>query len=262
MDTKGPSVTRTYNTTFKFEHIIDILEKEKIDFKESVKGRIFFRIPNFEQTCIEFCRGGKLMLKGGPCLQDGLHDDRIISRLFKLQCKHFPSTIAASYKLSSVHASRKWFRDILSECVEILANKKYTETDKITNEVMQNIYFLADTKKRKGKKLEDDAVSFKLIRLQHFFRLLLTGEKDTEFTPFKFVDAFKISDEHVMAVLDPKTDLTKKECQGIAYLFNARTPEIKPPGLVKSINSIPDGWYTTLVFYRQPHGIEEKLLKE
>lgn len=202
------------------------------------------------------------MLKGGPCLQDGLYDDRTISRLFKLQCKHFPSTIATSYKLSSVHASRKWFRDIQAECIEILANKKYADIDKTTNEVMQNIYFLADTKKRKGKKLEDDAVSFKLIRLQHFFRLLLTGEKDAEFTPLKFVDAFKISDKYVMAVLDPKTDLTKIQYQGIAYLFNARTPEIKPPGLVKPINSIPDGWYTTLVFYRRTHGIEEKILEK
>jgi|YelNatPaOPRAMG01_1025707.scaffolds.fasta_scaffold494943_1 hypothetical protein len=87
------------------------------------------------------------MLKGGPCLHDGLHDDRIISRLFKLQCKHFPSIIAASYKLSSVHASRRWLRDILTECIQILLNKKYAELDESASEVMQNLYFLADKKK-------------------------------------------------------------------------------------------------------------------
>lgn len=262
MQSSIPSVTRTYHTTFNFESMIAALEKEGIDYKEGVKGRIFFKIPRFDQTCIEFCRGGKLMLKGGPCLQDGLYDDRIISKLFKVQCQYSPSTIATSYKLSSVHASRRWLRDILAECVEILANKKYAEVGEAAKEVMHNVWFLADIEKTLKKNPQDEVAIYRLMRLQRFFRLLLTSQKDIEFTPFKFVDAFQINDEHIMAPLDPKTNFTLKGCQGTTYLFNARTPEIKPPGLVRSIKPIPTGCYVAFVFYRQTRGIEEKIFEE
>lgn len=264
MKPQGYSVTRTYHTTFNFETLVNGLEKDEIDFKEGVKGRIFFRIPSFDQTCIEFCRGGKLMLKGGPSLHDGLYDDRIITRLFKIQCKHSPSTIAASYKLSSVHASRRWYRDILAQCIDILTNKKYAQFDETANEVMQNIWFLADIKETMKKNPQDEVALFKLMRLHRFFTLLLTGGKDQEFTPLTFVDVFQIDEKHVAAVVDPKTSshLTKKGCQGIYYLFNARPAEIKPPGLIPSLKPIPNGWYVALVFCRQPHCVEEKIFRE
>jgi hypothetical protein len=48
------SVTRTYHTTFDFEHVLDSLEKEGLNFRESVKGRIFFRVPGLTAHVLSF----------------------------------------------------------------------------------------------------------------------------------------------------------------------------------------------------------------
>jgi len=258
-----PSVTRTYHTTFNFKTVIDALDKQGIDYKEGVKGRIFFRLPTLDQTCIEFCRGGKLMLKGSHNLKDVLHDDRIITTLFKIQSEHFPNIIAASYKLSSVQASRRWLRKILAQCVKALMNKSYTANDETTDEVMKNIWFLAN-KDKPATNPEDEIINYKTNVLLRYFHLLLTGRKDTQFTPLQFLDAFQIDNNHIMAVLDPKTgnNLTPQGAYNTIYLFNAPPAEIKPPGLIKSNKPLPNGWYVLLVFVRQSPSIEKELFQE
>ena len=203
------------------------------------------------------------MLKGSHNLKDCLHDDRIITRLFNIQCEHFPSITAASYKLSSVQASRRWLRNVLAECIKTLTNKTYATNDETTREVMRNIWFLANQEKLKNNP-EDEIINFKTTVLLRYFNLLLTGRKDTEFTPLQFLDAFQIDNKHVMAILDSQTrsHLTLQGAYNTIYLFNAKPANIKPPGLIKSNKLIPNGWYVALLFIRQSPSIEEELFQE
>jgi hypothetical protein len=221
-----PSITRTYYTTFSYEMMLDALREEGIDFKEGEKGRIFFRLAHFPQTLIELCRGGTLMLKGS--FDFDLQDDRLIAELFKIQCKHFPPPIVISYKLSSFHASRRWLKATLARCIEILTNETYSVRNEFADRILENLWLLANKGKSAKDQLEDEIVEFKRRRLQQSLKLLLTGGKETEFTPFPFSDVIGFG-KYCMAFLDPtlKSNITTRGAQEITYLFSPRSPDVK-----------------------------------
>lgn len=245
---------RTYYTTFSFERMLDALESEGIRFKEGVKGRVFFRLPGFPEVCVEFCRGGVLMLKGSSGLED-LSDDRLIAELFKVQCKRFPSTSFVSYKLSSVHASRKWLRSVLAECIEVLTGAEFGSRNKL--DVTSVLRLLTS----KGRLVKNEAEAFRCRRLQQYFKLLLRGRKDSAFTPLPVEDVFRVDDKHLWIVLNPKKrgNATLKDYYNTVYLFNPQIPRIKPPDLLESPG--PDGYFPVVILERQDPAIEDELFK-
>lgn len=218
-----PSVMRTYYTTFCYEMMLDALKAGGIDFKEGEKGRIFFRMPNYPQTLVELCRGGALMLKGAFSFD--LQDDHLIADLFKIQTKDIPPPMILAYKLSSFHASRRWLKVALSECFDILTEERHNPYDQHgCAAVFRNAWPLLRRKatfRRNRPKSEMEQIRQR--RFWEYLNLLLTGQKETAFTPFSFYDAFYCGKLH-MVMLDPEMNrhITLNGGRNITYMFHMR----------------------------------------
>jgi hypothetical protein len=227
MNQKHASITRTYYTTLSFEQIHGALEQEEMKFMEGVKGRIFFRLPDFPDTCVELCRGGALMLKGAFDLE-AIQDDYIIAKLFDLQCKHFASTTSASYKLTSVHPSRRWLRETLAECIKTLIEENLPDHKDNATQTIKKLTSNLSREKLREKSLTDEITHFKIKRLQRFLSLLLTSQKDAKFTPLVFEDVFWGDEKkkNCLAIIDPQAQhsFNPQAASNTMYFFNPQMP--------------------------------------
>jgi hypothetical protein len=222
MSSKGPSAVRVYHTNFSFESMLDALEREGIRFKEGVKGRIFFRIPEFSQTLIEFCRGGKLMLKGHDVLRQdfGLQDDYIMAELTKIQDRHF-RTLVNCYKLSSVNASKAWLRSALAYWMDNIMPEGFKLNHKFADSIGRNLWLLAnENEELMESDREREKIEFKIRQVKRFFELLLTGERDTEFTPLSFDEIWLMDTGEMAAILNPEQHFTRQGGLHITYFLN------------------------------------------
>lgn len=173
-----PIAIRTYRTTFQKETVETALEKEGIDVTYG-RGRIYFRLPAFSETCMELLHGGTLMLKG-PFRMDPQREYDAIWALWRLERKHFPEIRNLIYKLASVQVRGPWLRKILSKLIQEITGASLgpSEDDDFPNSFVRRLIDYMDPKLNPGceKRL---SYEFDRDHFEQFLKLALSAEKDT-----------------------------------------------------------------------------------
>lgn len=173
-----PIAIRTYRTTFQKDMVETALEKEGINVTYG-RGRIYFRLPAFPDTCLELLNGGTLMLKG-PFRMDPQREYDAIWALWSLERKYFPEIRNLIYKLASVQVRGPWLRKILIKLIEEITGASLgpSEDDDFSNSFVRRLIDYMDPglsprfEKKPGYEFERD-------HFEQFLKLALSAEKDT-----------------------------------------------------------------------------------
>jgi hypothetical protein len=209
----APTAVRTYRTTFQYKLILTALERERISTNEG-KGRIFFRLPRFPDTCVELLNSGTMMLKG-PFPLD-LKDYDIIWALWGLERKYFPEVIDLIYRLASVQVRGPWLRKILAKLISEIAAWDVADDDDFSNAFVRNLMDYSDTSVKPGSDKTPDYYDFARTYFQQVLRLALSAQKDTRPLSSMFhrdEEGLRFLDPDIEAVFapDPKPP-TVKSC--------------------------------------------------